>query len=231
MSNRSRHEKVRYRPGRGKFAILGLGNFGVTVARQLQTLGNEVLAVDRDEQRTTALADEFTHVVAADVADERALEELGVGEFDVAVVAIGEDLESNVLCTLALKHLGVPKVWVKAVSAAHHRILGKLGADRIVHPEHEIGLHVAYSLNYPYVLDYISLGNDYFVVELELSEGLEEKTLEQVDLEGRYEVQFVALKRGGKLLRQGVLGTPLEQGDTLVVLGKQARLVALSEIL
>lgn len=228
---RAKRSSHPYKPGHGKFAVLGLGSFGLTVARQLQELGNEVLAVDKDEHRINSLAEEFTQVIAADVSDERALEELGVGGFDVAIVAIGESLESNVLCTLALKQLGVPRVWVKAVSAPHHRILGRLGADRIVHPEYEIGIHVAYSLNYPYVLDYISLGNDYFVVELELTESFDGKALADVDLEGRFSIQFLALKRGGRLLEQDVERTPMAKGDTLVVLGKQAQLQALSEIL
>lgn len=220
-----------YKPGKGKFAVLGLGNFGVTVARHLQELGNEVLVVDQDDQRIGSLAEEFTHAIAADVSDERVLSELGLGDFDVAVVAIGEDLESNVLCTLALKHLGVPQVWVKAVSPQHHRILSKLGADRIVHPEYEIGVHVAYSLNYPFVLEYISLGNDYFVVELQLTEALAGKTLQELDLAGRFEVEFLALKRGGTLMRDEARTAPLDKGDHLVVLGRQNRLQALSEIL
>lgn len=219
------------RPGHGKFAVLGLGNFGTTVAQQLEELGNEVLAVDGDEERVNTLAEEFTHIVSADVRDERALEELGLGDFDAAVVAIGENLESNILCTLGLKHLGVPRVWVKAKSPAHHRILSKLGADRIVHPEFEIGVRVAYSLNYPFVLDYISLGSDYFVVELALSETVTDSTVDDLELEKRFGIELLALKRGDELIREEKTVTALREGDRLVVVGKQVHLRALADIL
>lgn len=220
-----------YEPGEGRFAVLGLGNFGTTVARQLRELGNEVLAVDHDDARVQSLAEEFTHVVGADVRDATALEALDIGNFDVVLVAIGEHLESNVLCTLALKDLGVRQVWVKAVSPQHHRILGKLGADRIIQPEFEIGVHVAYSLNYPYVLDYIALGHEQFVVELELTDAVTGRTLAELELTERYGIRFLALKRGRNIVDTGADETPLKTGDQLVVLGRQNDLHKLSDIL
>ena len=112
------------------FAVMGLGTFGSTVAEELQRLGNEVLGVDRDEERVRLMAEHISEAVIADVRDREALEELGLGQYDAVLVAIGEDLESNLLCTLALKNLGVAEVWVKALTPSHHHILTRLGADR-----------------------------------------------------------------------------------------------------
>jgi len=202
---------------RGKYAVIGLGTFGEAVALELERLGNEVLGVDEDEGRVEAIKDRVSHAVIADVRDESNIASLGVEDFDAAVVAIGEDLEANVLCTLALKHIGVARVWVKALTPGHHRVLEKLGADRIIHPEHEIGLHVAQALNYPYVVDYIALGSDYFVVELEVTEAVDGTPVSELRLEDEYGVRFVALKRGREPTYDP--DTRLETGQRLVLIG------------
>jgi len=201
------------------FAVMGLGTFGSTVAEELQRLGNEVLGVDRDEERVRLMAEHISEAVIADVRDRDALEELGIGQYDAVLVAIGEDLESNLLCTLALKNLGVDEVWVKALTPSHHHILNRLGADRIIHPEHEIGVHVAYSLNYPFVLDYISLGGDYFVVEMEVGESLEATPLAELQLRERYDIRFLALKRGREPMDEDPAEIVLARGDRVVLLG------------
>lgn len=201
------------------FAVMGLGSFGSTVAEELQRLGNDVLGVDRDEERVRVMAERIAEAVIADVRDRDALEELGLKQYDAVLVAIGEDLESNLLCTLALKNLGVGEVWVKALTPSHHHILNRLGADRIIHPEHEIGVHVAYSLNYPFVLDYISMGGDYFVVEMEVGDGLQDTPLGDLELRERYNLRFLALKRGREPLDEDPADIVLARGDRMVLLG------------
>ncbi|MGD8709756.1 MAG: TrkA family potassium uptake protein, partial [Ectothiorhodospiraceae bacterium] len=171
------------------------------------------------EARVNALADELSHVVITDVKDERAVDDLGLDDYDAVVIAIGEDLESNILSTLAVKSLGGPKVWVKAQTPSHHRILVRLGADRIIHPEHEMGMEVANSLNYPYVLAYISLGNDYFVVEVEATEALDGKPLSELELKNRHSIRYLALKRGREPLWDEPTDITLKEGDRLVLLG------------
>lgn len=219
------------RPGEGKFAILGLGSFGSTVALELERLGNEVLGVDRDEKRVNSIADQLTHAVIADVRDERALKELGLKDYDTVVVAIGEDLESNVICTMALKDMKIADIWVKALTVSHHRILARLGANRIINPEYEIGIHVANALNYPYVMDYISLGNDYFVVELEITDNLDGHSLAELDLEQRFEVRFLAVKRGRAPLDKEAKDIVLQKKDRLILMGALNNLRALTELL
>lgn len=203
---------------RNKFAVIGLGSFGGTVAEELERIGNEVLGVDLDETRVGRLADRLSHVVIADARDEQVLHDLGLKDYDGVVVAIGEDLEANVLATLALKQMGVRCVWVKALTANHHRILVRLGADRIIHPEHEIGVQVAQTLTYPYVLDYIALGNDYFIVEIEVPERIAGRPLPELQL-GRYELRFLVLKRGAEPLQEDSTSIVLHRCDRMVLLG------------
>lgn len=108
-------------------AVIGLGTFGTTVASELMRFGNHVLGIDTTERNVTRVADTLSEALIVDGRDEQALREAGVGNYDVAVVAIGEDLEANILCTMNLKVIGVPTIWVKAVSRTHHRILTKIG--------------------------------------------------------------------------------------------------------
>src|SRR5690606_38158040 len=117
-------------------------------------------------------------VVIADSRDEEALRQAGVGDYDVAVVAIGDETEASVLCTMNVKLLGVDMIWAKALSRTHHRILTKLGADRVIHPEQAVGQHIAQMLHNPLVRDYLSLGNGYYIIDLRVPETLHGKTLD-----------------------------------------------------
>lgn len=204
---------------KSKFAVIGLGSFGSTVAKELQRLGNEVLGIDQEESKVNALADQISHAVIGDVRDERVLQELGLQEFDGVVVAIGEHLESNILCTLALKQMGAKCVWVKALTASHQKILARLGADRIINPEHEMGVQVAQTLNYPMVIDYISLGNDYFIVEIGIPDRLDQRPLPDLQLTERYDIRYLVLKRGRSPLAAESQGIVLRRGDRLVLMG------------
>lgn len=122
------------KPKSRSFAVIGLGTFGTTVASELARFGNHVLGIDTIERNVSRVAETLAEAVIADGRDEQALREAGVGNYDVAVVAIGEELEANILCSMNVKLLGVPTVWVKAMSRTHHRILTKLGADRVIQP-------------------------------------------------------------------------------------------------
>ncbi len=131
------------------FAIIGLGTFGSTIATELVRFDNYVLGIDNQERVVGRIAETLSEAIIADGSDEEALREAGVDQYDVAVVAIGEDLEASILCTMHLKVLGVPCIWVKAISRTHHRILTRLGADRVLQPEQEMGRHVAQVLHNP----------------------------------------------------------------------------------
>jgi trk system potassium uptake protein len=159
------------------FVVVGLGAFGGTVATALAGMGDEVLGIDNDERRVREHIDRITHVAIADARDEDALKEAGAGQHDVAIISIGEDLEASILATMNVKLIGVPTIWVKALSRTHHRILSKIGVDRVIRPEHDMGLHVAETLHSPYVADYLSLGNGFHVINFIIPEVSKLKTI------------------------------------------------------
>lgn len=214
-----------------QFAVVGLGNFGTTIAHQLMELGHEVLGIDTDEAVVNREADRLTQAVIADAGDEDVVRDLGLAQYDAAVVAIGENLEASILAVLALKSAGVKQVWVKALSEAHHRIATRLGADRILHPEHEMGIRVAQSLEYPLMLDYLNLGAKYFIVEVRAGETLEDKMLGELRLDERDDVELLALKHGTEVLRHPDAEHRFSPSDRLVLFGPIDALRKLSEAL
>lgn len=185
---------------RQQFVVIGLGGFGETIAAELTRLGHDVLGVDVNERVVDRMADFVTHSVIADGADEKALEELNLKSYDAAVVAIGENIEASVLTTLHLKGMGLKEVWVKALTRDHHRILEKIGATRILHPEYEMGVRVAQALNHPMVNNYISLGDDEYIVEIIATKNTEGKKMSDVLRDANADVQVLLVRRGGQTL-------------------------------
>jgi len=149
-----------------QFVVVGLGRFGASVATTLAENGHDVLAIDRDPEKVQAISADVTHAVEADATDEEALKTLGVRNFDVAVVSIGDNVSANILCTLILKELNLPFVIVKAPDKLHGKVLTKVGADRIVYPERDMGARIAQNLISSNVLDYIEFAPEYGVIEL-----------------------------------------------------------------
>ncbi|ASM74818.1 MULTISPECIES: potassium channel family protein [Roseobacteraceae] len=206
------------------FAVIGLGTFGTTVASELARFGNHVLGIDTVERNVSRVAETLTEAVIADGRDEQALREAGVGNYDVAVVAIGEELEANILCTMNVKLLGVPTVWVKAMSRTHHRILTKLGADRVIQPEQEIGRHIAQMLHNPLVRDYVSLGNGFHVVDFRVPESLNEKRVDAVGLTDDFDLRALGLMRGSEFVGCESGATQMRTDDKLLLLGRRENL-------
>lgn len=203
------------------FAVIGLGTFGSTVAAELARAGDYVLGIDILEPNVRHLADSLAEAIIADGRDEEALREAGVGSYGTAVVAIGEDLEANILCTMNVRMLGVPSVWVKAMSRTHHRILAKIGADRVVQPEKEIGERVAQVLHNSLVHDYLSLGNGYHVVDARVPEALAGRSVGEFDLLGEFEIRTLGIMRGTEFLSTDSGETALAEDDRLLLLGRR----------
>ncbi|MFE8071009.1 TrkA family potassium uptake protein [Marinobacteraceae bacterium S3BR75-40.1] len=214
-----------------KFAVIGLGTFGRTVARELIRLGHEVLGADISQQAVDRMSNELTYAVIADATNEQALKELNVENFDSIMVAIGENLEASLLCTLHLKDMGMEDVWVKAITLDHHRILAKLGATRIIHPEYEMGLRAAQALNYPMIRDYLALGDDYFVVEVEAGEGLSDRTVEELLENAESEVHVLAIKRSEKMNLRPDPQYTVQERDKLVLCGPLDQLKSMADTL
>lgn len=215
---------------RNKVAVLGLGSFGSTVARELMNLHCEVLGVDIDEALVERHADLLTHAVEADASTERVIEDLGLASYDAVVVAIGEQLEASILATLMLKQAGVARVWVRATNHNHHRILERLGADHISHPEHDSGIRVAQQLLHADLVDFMAFGGGLYVVEVTAPERLCGETLSEIDLgEG---VRLIAARRGTEVVVDGEPGMErvIEGGDRFLLVGRTEALQALQDV-
>jgi len=202
-----------------QFGVIGLGRFGARTSLELLDLGHEVIGVDSDEKSVDALAEYLTHAAIADVTDEKALKELSLEECDVVLVAIGEDLQASLLCVLHLKSIGVKEVWAKATSKEHHQILSKLGVKRIIHPEEEMGIRVAQALNYPMVNEYMSLGHNWYCVEIDVNEDLNGKSIEDILPDDLEHFHLLLLKRRDEVTANPSTSVKLEGNETLVIAG------------
>ena len=212
----------------GQFAVIGLGRFGSAASLELMKMGHSVLGVDTNGKVIDKLADQITHAVIADVTDREALEELGLNNYDVVLVAIGEDVQASLLCVVHLKSLAIPTIWVKATSHAQHLILSKLGVSRIIHPEEEMGIRVAQALSYPMVNDYISIGNGEFVVEIEISEKLDGTALSKVLANEPDSLHVLLIKRRADITVHPSQDFILQAKDILVMLGQLNTLKAIA---
>lgn len=213
------------------YVIIGLGRFGTAVAGKLQELGNEVMVIDESQARVQKMADTVTHAVVADARDEDVLRNLGVGSFDCAVVAIGGDLASSILITLNLKALGVPKVVCKAQDEQQKRALEKLGADRVLIPEREMGLKLAQNLTSSGILDYVELSSDSGMAELKTPKSWAGKSLMELDIRKKYGVTVAALRKSdGDLTVFVDANYPLKATDELIVVGSNENLARVQKI-
>ncbi|WP_078556063.1 potassium channel family protein [Bacillus alkalicellulosilyticus] len=202
-----------------QFAVIGLGRFGSSVCKELYKLGHEVLAIDSNEDRVNAITNHATHSVIANGTDENTLNSLGIRNFEHVVVAIGDNIQSSILCTLLLKEIGVPQVWVKAQNHYHHRVLEKIGADRIVHPEKDMGIRIAQHLVSEKIIDYIELSEDYSIVELIASEKVAEKSLIETNIRAKYGCTILAIKQGEDINISPLPNEIIKQNDILIVIG------------
>lgn len=203
-----------------QFAVIGMGRFGSSVAKTLYNLGFEVLAIDSNETRTQEVVNMVTHAVQADSTDEDALRALGIRNFDVVVVAIGQDIQSSILTSLILKDMGVSMLIVKAQNDLHGKVLKKIGADKVVFPERDMGQRVAHNLISPNILDHIELSEDYSIVEIEVSQQMAGKTLRQLDIRAKYGCNVMSIKSGGKMNIAPHADDVIKPNDVLVVIGK-----------
>lgn len=207
-----------------QFAVIGLGRFGSAAALELMKMGHSVLGVDNNSKIVDQHADLLTRAVIADVTDKAAIDELGLDNYDMVLIAIGDDIQACLVCVVHLKAVGVNKIWVKAISHAQHLILSKLGVERIVHPEEEMGIRVAQMLSYPMVNDYISLGNGEFVVEITASARLDEISIDQALHTHNDVVQVLLIKRKSQILLHPEDDFILQAKDVLVLFGPLASL-------
>lgn len=206
------------------FTVVGLGRFGVAASLELIHLGHTVTGVDCDPKIAEKYTEDFTEMVICDATDECALRELGLVNSEAVLIAIGEDMQASLLCTLALKNLGINELWVKASTKAHHTILSKLGVSRIVHPEEEMGVRVAQSLNYPMVNNYLSIGHGLHVVEIPIKACLNETPLSRLLGDASDTIDALLVKRDQETFSQLSGDFVLQTNDILLLCGTRADL-------
>ncbi len=220
-----------------QFVVIGAGRFGSAVAVTLARKGKQVLVLDKDEQTVQRLSEIVTQAVQIDITDPNSLARLDIGEIDVAVVGIAGDLEAAILVTLQLKEMGVKTVVVKAKTTAEKKILSRIGADRIVFPERDMGVRVANSLISPTIFDYIQVSPGFGIVETRVPEAIQGQTLVEANIRARFGIDIVAIRRrapkldrkGQSVLKDTLLIAPraeevLGENDILVIIGEEEKI-------
>jgi trk system potassium uptake protein TrkA len=207
-------------PKREPFLVVGLGRFGSALATELIELGHEVFGIDRDAKLVQAHMDELTHVAQADATDPEALRQLcRAGTYQTAVVAIGNDIEASILTTHVLvTDLEIPRVWAKAITSAHGRILERVGAHKMIFPERDMGIRVAHVLS-GRTIDYMELEGNFALVETTPPQEIVGRTLEESALRRRHQVTVVCVKPPGGVFTYATADTVIGPDDHLLVAG------------
>jgi trk system potassium uptake protein TrkA len=201
------------------FAVIGLGRFGGSICRTLSNEGIEVLAIDKNEERVNAYAMIASHAAVGDTTDEACLKSLGIRNFDHVIVAIGDDIQSSILTTLILKELGVPYITAKAQNDYHEKVLRKIGADQVVHPERDMGKRIANNLASGNIVDYLELSDEHSIVEIVANGKIGGHSIIDLDIRKKYGLNIVAIKRGEDLIVSPQAKETLLVNDVLIVIG------------
>jgi trk system potassium uptake protein TrkA len=214
-----------------QFVIIGLGNFGYYLAKQLYDKGHDVLAIDKNNHRVQQIKDNVTQAVVADATDPKTIESILIKKMDAAVVCIGSDLSASILVTLNLKDIGIKRVFAKSVTESHGRILHKVGALEVFFPEKDEAISLAERLHNPNILDYLPFLEGYTIIELVPPKGFVGKSLKELNLINRYGVQVLAIK---SIIPNQLNMIPtgeyvLKEGDMMILLGPNEKLDLLRE--
>lgn len=203
------------------FAVIGLGRFGGSICQTLIESGQEVLAIDHSEDRINEYMNIATHAVVANAQDEMTLRSLGLRNFDHVIVAIGEDIQASILVTLMAKEMGVPHVTAKATNSYHARVLEKIGADRVVHPERDMGVRIAHNLVSSNMLEYLELSSDYTLAEIKVTnKKFFHRTLVEINFRVRFGVNIVGIRRADQTLIVSPLADEkILENDCIIVVG------------
>ncbi|MFJ7914567.1 MULTISPECIES: potassium channel family protein [unclassified Lysinibacillus] len=213
-----------------QYAVIGLGRFGVSVARKLYEAGHEVLGIDINEERVEDAEQYVTHAVVADTTEEKALNSIGIRNFDCVIVAIGIDMQSSILTVSLLKELGIKKIIAKALGKRHGQVLDKVGAEWVIYPERDMGERVANQLLSPNMLNYIELSKEYSIEEIMIPSKMAGHNLRNLDIRAKYNVSVIAIIRDGNIT---ILPSPdeiIKEKDILVMIGHRKDLTVFSNI-
>lgn len=207
-----------------EFAVIGLGRFGGSIVRYLSEHDYDVLAIDINEERVSQFMNIASYAVVVDAMDEAALKSLGIRNFDYVIVAIGENLNASILTTIILKELGVEHITVKAQSLYHEKILRKIGATQVVHPERDMGERIAKQLISNNVFDYLDLSEEYSIMELMATDKISGKNLIELNVRAQYDVNIIGIKRGASMNVSPIPSEKLRRGDLIFVIGRNEKI-------
>ena len=209
--------------------VIGLGRFGRALALELMDADTEVLGIDVDDHIVQEMSTQLTHAVRADSTSEEALRQLGVQEFDRAVVAIGTNIEASLLTASLLKNMGIGNIWAKAISEAHGRILDQLGVSHVVFPETEMGRRVAHLVR-GRMLDFIQFERDFAMVKAVPPQTLLDQPLSTTGVRREHGVTIVGVKKPGGSFTHATGETVLTEGDMVIASGKPRAVEKFSEL-
>jgi len=202
-----------------QFAVIGLGRFGSSLALTLVREGYEVLGIDKNEEIVNRMADKLTYAVVANTIEEDVMRSIGLRNFDCVVVAIGDDIQASILTAQMLKEMGVKLIVAKALSDIHGKVLRRIGVDRVIFPERDMGERVAHQLISPNLLEFIELSDEYSIAELSVPVKLAGQTLREVNLRAKYGFSAVAIRKQNQVIIAPSADDILETGDVMVVIG------------
>ncbi len=203
--------------------VIGLGRFGTSVARSLYNLGDDVLAIDKDENRVQGMVGQATHALAADATNEAVLRELGIPDYEAAVVAIGSDIVPSIMASVLLKTMGVPYVVSRAYNELHGNTLERIGVDKVVHAESEMGVRLAHGLFNPNVQEYLELTPNFGISRMKVPSRFINMSLKELGFSGprdKYGLAVLAIRRGKDITLNPDTDDRLRDGDWIVLAGK-----------
>lgn len=212
------------------YIVLGLGRFGKSFARTLVEMGHQVLGVDDDEKNVQELADEITHVVQADASSEEFLRSIDVKNFDAAIVAIASNIQSSIITTVVLKELGAKFILAKAQNDLHAKVLYKIGADKVILPERDMGIKAAHNLVANNFYDMIEISSDYSIIGLTPPSSWIGRKIGELAVRTKYGVNIIAIKNGDSINVSPNPDTVIHKNDTITMMGANTDLKRVQSI-
>lgn len=203
------------------FAVIGCGRFGTAIATTLYDLGNDVMVVDKDPDNIRRISDYVTHAVEADIMDEKVLVELGLDSFDVVIIAVGSDLEASATAALAAKEIGVKNVVAKAQTDIHGKILRKIGVDKLIFLERDMGIRVAHNLTSSNILDYIQVSPEFSIIEITALKSWQDKSLAELKLRNKFGINVIAIKRNAEVIPAPAADFTIKKFDIIILIGSK----------
>lgn len=209
-------------------AVIGLGRFGTTIAKLLASMNHEVLGVDIDPEVVQKISPYITHAIVANTTDEEAIKALALSQFDLVIVAIGDNVQANLMTSMLLKEMHIPKIVAKAENTLQGKMLSKIGVDQVIYPEFDMAQRLAQSLTREHVMDYLQLSKSVSLIEINMPLFMVGSCLKESNLREKYNLNAVGIRRGDDLEVPPNPTTILSAEDKLLIIGNNSDLDALT---